>query len=157
MDCGTFVQVVKLAGMLNAMGDAGFDANFKKDDKGNYDFKVKNQQSTGLEFSNIYQATVGGVNDIKGKTFNPDKIIAKSDIGTEISLSTPALAGGKYDAYKNENIVKVGKDQYLAQGLGSGPLSMAQIKSALTAMTGENATKIKVEQIRTTKQTIKKE
>jgi hypothetical protein len=156
MDCGTFVQVAKLAGMLNSMGDAGFDANFKKDDKTNqYDFNIRNQQSSGLQFSNIYQATVGGVMDIKGKMFNPDKIIAKSDIGTEISLSTPALAGGKYDAYKNENIVKVGKDQYLAQGLGNGPLSMKQIKSALTAMTGELSTEIKVEQIRTTKQTIK--
>jgi RHS repeat-associated protein len=156
MDCGTFVQVAKLAGMLNSMGDAGFDANFKKNDKTNqYDFNIRNQQSSGLQFSNIYQATVGGVMDIKGKMFNPDKIIAKSDIGTEISLSTPALAGGKYDAYKNENIVKVGKDQYLAQGLGNGPLSMKQIKSALTAMTGELSTAIKVEQIRTTKQTIK--
>jgi hypothetical protein len=70
------------------------------------------------------------VNYIKelGSKFNAIKFATKKmEIGSEGTLSTDAK--GTY--YATENFVKVGEDQFIAQGLGDGPMTFKQMQEAL--------------------------
>jgi hypothetical protein len=61
--------------------------------------------------------------------FDPDKTIKDSPIGTEINLQVKGMEG---TFYANENIIKVGADQYVGQGVSpGGVLSMKQVKEGL--------------------------
>ncbi|WP_197060115.1 RHS repeat-associated core domain-containing protein [Sporocytophaga myxococcoides] len=125
MDCGQYVQVLKLYGMLESMGPKDFNEYIKLQPE---NFTLRNHNSTGLQNNITYDVFNGDVL-LKGRKIGTaDQVIDESEIGTRITLNSPFLVG---TTLHNENIVKVGDDKYIAQGLGKGELSMKQIKKAL--------------------------
>lgn len=55
----------------------------------------------------------------------------------EIRWRKRIIIEGSGSPYLNENIVKVGDDQYLAQGLGEGVLTLKEVKQALVQVAVE--------------------
>ena len=82
MDCGEFVQVVKLYGMKSSMGDEAFNTYMEKQEE-QHGIVVSNQESTGVNFKRIYRQQRGMWSDERDpkstpiKSFNPDKEIQK--------------------------------------------------------------------------------
>jgi len=151
MECGQFTQVLKLSGMLQSMGADEFDKFVTNN--GEQQFFIENQNSPGVLSKNIYM--LDRDRDIwydnKGalsKDFNALKFIKNNaEIGTEGTLTTEAL---KNTVFENENFVKVGNDQFIAQGLGNGKMSFNQMQDALKAKARENGVKIKSSNVKLT-------
>jgi RHS repeat-associated protein len=134
MDCNAYSSAVLLTALNSAMGSESFNTFINGSMSG-----TKNQfqlttygQTTGLSDKNSWVDVTGNgkLVDMKGVERSSSKVLADVDIGSVGNLHSSFLDGSG-SPYLNENIVKVGQDQYLAQGLGEGVLSLKQVKSAL--------------------------
>jgi RHS repeat-associated protein len=154
LDCQFFVQVTKLHGMMYSMGPEKFDEYIKT----NYrSFKIEGAFSTGIEEKDfLYPGTTEGT--VMGKDaveVNGWDYIDKANVGTEIALKSSFL--GKDNDFYIENIVKTGKDKYLAQGLGgTKELTLAQVKKALSDVKNDNkdhSSEVTISEIRVSSET----
>lgn len=133
-DCGTWLQMLIYTGMLNTMGEAKFNNYIQEQSEfdPNKTMTLRNHGSTGIRAKDDWQVSdekgFGYLTNLEDKTMKAKKVISRSAEGSVINLESHFLGG---TAYGNENILKVGNDQYLAQGLGDGTLSMNQIKNSL--------------------------
>lgn len=141
LECGQYTQVLKLYGMLQSMGPEEF--NKFVTNNGTQPFFIRNQSSPGVIHKNFYKSVKGTWYDNHGalsSRFNAVKFLRKkAEIGTEAVLTTPGLENTDY---ANENFVKVGKDQFIAQGLGDGPMTFKEMQDALVNLANQNGADI---------------
>jgi hypothetical protein len=128
IDCGSFVQLAKLYGMLYSMGEDKFNAYIGKT------LNIKTHGSTGINYKDIwYNDDLNPGFMISSDRSKPHKkveeVLEDADVGTEITITVKGLP--TENPYHAENIVKVGKNKYLAQGLGDGPMSLKKIQKEL--------------------------
>jgi len=149
MECGQFSQVLKLYGMLQSMGADEFN-NFVTNN-GTQPFSIRNQGSPGVVMKNLYMPVNGQWYDNNGvlrKNFNASKFIRnKAEIGSEGVLTTKGLEN---TVFANENFVKVGKDQFVAQGLGDGSMTFTQMQDALIEIAKANGATISRDDVKLT-------
>ena len=109
MDCGQFVQTVKLYGMLKSMGEEEFNKYIEEQGD---EFRLINHASTGVKYERVY-SKVRGLWDTQIKE---KKVIKNSDVGTELTLTTEALRGTnllvntRKDIYEKNN--ELGKQKF---------------------------------------------
>jgi RHS repeat-associated protein len=134
MDCNAYSSAVLLTALNSAMGAESFNSFINGSTSGtNKQFQLTTYgQTTGLSDKNSWVDVTGNgkLVDMNGVTKSSNSVLADVDIGSVGNLHSSFLDGSG-SPYLNENIVKVGQDQYLAQGLGEGVLSLKQVKSAL--------------------------
>jgi RHS repeat-associated protein len=158
VDCAQFVDLERLVGMRNSMGDEEFDKYIKK--QGHGKFEIKQHGSTGV---NAYDTDVRGINgkfrSVGGGIFKAarEKIYyGKLPVGSRLWIGS---VGYEKSAYQGENLIKVGKNRYNAQGIGEN-MTLRQIKKALakkqTPIDGEKQ-KISVELLQTYKGSLNNE
>jgi len=140
MECAQFVQLVKLYGMLQSMGSEEFDKYIKEQNDGQ--FLLTTHQSTGIQNTDV----ITKINGKWPKGFNEKKFVKDAIIGTEYTLKTDELKG---TLFEYENIVKVGDDQYLAQGITNDtPMSLNEIKTILAKKGNTSVEKVEIYQIK---------
>jgi ABC-type dipeptide/oligopeptide/nickel transport system ATPase subunit len=129
IDCAQFVDLERLIGMRNSMGDDSFDKYIKK--QGNGKFEIKQHGSTGV---NNYMTDIRGKNgkfqSVGGGPFKFAKERMHYDklpIGTRLWIGS---IGYQKSPWNGENIIKVGRNRYNAQGLGEN-MKLRQIKKEL--------------------------
>ena len=154
-ECQFYCQIVKLVGMVDAMGEEEFNNYIEEQDE---PFTIRAAGSTGIREDKLFYP----INPMRaGKTLiemdgtiirNAFKAIKNMKVGTRITLESPFLS--RDNIFYNENIVKVGRNKYLAQGLGEQPLTMKQILNKLVEMggSGTKAKDIGIRQIVVTKE-----
>ncbi len=134
MDCQMFSGALILTALKNTMGDQKFNEYMRLSSKGgNGVIDFQNKNITGLNIASAWtnggDVSKGKLMDVEGKSMKAGDLVSKTSVGSIITLTSGFL--NTKNVFYNENIVKVGKDQYIAQGLGSGPLSMNQVKDGL--------------------------
>jgi RHS repeat-associated protein len=134
MDCNAYSSAVLLTALNSAMGTESFNSFINGSMAGtNNQFQLTTYgQTTGLSDKNSWVDATGSgkLMDMNGVEKSANAVLAGVDIGSVGNLHSSFLDGSG-SPYLNENIVKVGQDQYLAQGLGEGVLSLKQVKNAL--------------------------
>ena len=129
IDCAQFVQIELLYAMYKAMGKKEFDKYIKLQDKGK--FILKTNGSTGVNPSAIYERGAKGTFTInkggKIETIKEDDLYKQLPIGSRLGIQCD---GYEVNVFNGENIIKVGEDQYNAQGIGTN-MSLKDIKKVL--------------------------
>lgn len=132
IECGTYCQAIILTGMLNSMGDEKFNAYIRQaaSDRGEPNLVLRNRRSTGIKVKKDWQSPEKSkyLMDERTNIVESKDIIQNAEIGTIICLKSKFLKG---TPYYRENIVKVGDDKFMAQGVGYGAMSMKEIKKGL--------------------------
>ncbi len=174
LDCGQYVQVLKLNGYLNSMGEQEFNKYINSISEGQ--FLLKPHGSTGINYVEVYQPSqiphekelrvwYGSTPGSALANFYPEEFLKTAKVGTEINFSIDFLSE---TVFHNENAIKVGKNKYLAQidgadkvytlkglkqrlveeGISRGTLDPSERKKALD--------RVKIVQIKVTSSEIKK-
>ena len=128
IDCAQFVQLQRLYAMHNSMGDEEFDAYIEKQ-RGN--FEINQHKSTGINSYKTYSRGRDGNMLPKGgrmlRSLRENAFYNKLPIGSRLWIGSK---GYEPSEYNGENIIKVGKNRYNAQGIGEN-MTLRQIKRAL--------------------------
>jgi RHS repeat-associated protein len=134
MDCNAYSSAVLLTALNSAMGTEAFNSfiNGSKAESNNQLQLTTYGKTTGLTDKNSWIDAVGNgkMMDMNGVEKRAAAVLADVDIGSVANLHSSFLEGSG-SPYLNENIIKVGQDQYIAQGLGEGILSLKGVKNAL--------------------------
>jgi RHS repeat-associated protein len=136
MDCQMYSAAIILTALKNTMGDSKFNEYMHfgtRGGKGPIVFGDKN--ITGvfpiLTFSYGGDTPKGKVmGEQDGILYDPGKLIANSEVGTVITLNSSGFLALD-NPYLNENIIKVGNDEFVAQGLKAGFMSLKEVKELL--------------------------
>jgi RHS repeat-associated protein len=132
MDCNAYSSAVLLTAMQSAMGTEAFNTYMNGSKKAGDGVTLgTTDNTTGLTTSNIWAPSGDGkLMDQGGKIMSEKKVMSNIEIGSVVNLVSGFLQGSN-SYYTKENIVKVGNDQYIAQGLGDGVMSLKDVKNAL--------------------------
>jgi len=136
MDCGTYCRAVLFTALLDVLEKDEFNERMNNETKRERNGKVnlRNHVSTGLRIDKQWMDIGKGLMGPDGKYVKSSKIskvLESVNIGSVINVESPFLKNIG-SPYGNENIIKVGDNQYLAQGLGDGsPMTLEEIKNDL--------------------------
>jgi hypothetical protein len=128
VDCGQFVQVAHLYALRHALGTKGFNQMKKSD----VSFELKPQASTALHRVKFYErfkpdAQMLRYPEKELETKSIDELLKEAPVGSRIMWTNLKAAVGT--AYRNENTLKLGDDQFAAHGF------LAQLKKNIFTRT----------------------
>ncbi len=127
MDCNTYSQALVISAISNSMGAKKFDKAV-----GNSQISLNNGVSNLLQGAEQWLPDGNGKfqNDCGTAPKTENQLASSLGVGSVLNYDVPFLSG---TAFANENIVKVGTNQYVAQGLGEPgqTLTLSGVKSAL--------------------------
>ncbi len=129
IDCAQFIDMQRLYGMRNSMGNEGFDNYIEKQGRGK--FKIQQHNSTGVNDYMTHERRSSGNLLPKGgwllKSARERIFYDKLPIGSRLWIGS---IGYEKNAWGGENLVKVGRNRYNAQGIGEN-MTLRQIKREL--------------------------
>jgi RHS repeat-associated protein len=162
LDCGEFVQVARLYAEANTMKKKDFDKQFKEknlkvpagfdnmDDVG-ITTHVFYARSAEMDSEGNVQVGAWHTNKKPTPNLNLNSLISNLPIGTRFTLTNVSPAA-KGTSFQNENIVKVGDNQFIAHGLfdDNEPRSLGVIRQALLTADNTSLEDIQLIQIEVT-------
>jgi len=142
VDCGQFVQVAHLYALRHALGTRGFNQMNKSD----VSFELKPQASTALHRVKFYErfkpdAQMLRYPEKELETKSADELLKEAPVGSRIMWTN--LEAGVGTAYRNENTLKLGDDQFAAHGflaeLKKNIFTRKELELALARITNKSA------------------